>query len=317
MCVEALRGAGLTVIRAGRRPEDAADFRLIELDDPRSVEEGCVGVDLVISTVRHASHAAERLILREGRTLLSTAAMRLAERADLAGGAGDAPGLVILDAALSPGVSSLVLKDLLTEHPDADGVEGAGTFSAVEPSGFGAADDFTYLFGLKRRHPTRIFDFPPPVGRRRCVSLDGPELEAMLFGGLLQGRNARGYMCMLERPANLQLLALNAVGLLSKMPPSMFALGSRWKLRRMLTKPQTHPLIVTRGGQPLAGSVIECSGNYLMSAAAVVVYARALLGRRGEARQLSGVLGVEDVFDLSELRDAFEARGIHIRALSV
>lgn len=315
MCVDALRDAGLEVVRAGRRPEAADDFRLIDLDDPHSVEKGCADVDLVVSTVAHPAHAAERLVLREGRTLVSAAAMRPVDRARLVAAGADEPGLVILDAALAPGVSSLVLKDLLASHPEADGLENAGTFSAVEPSGLGAADDFTYIFAQKRRHPTAVFDFPRPVGRRRCVVLEGPEVEAMGFAGLLQGRHARGYMCMLERPANLQFLAFNAIGLLSRMPPSMFAAGSRWKMRRMVAKPQTHPIILTRGGRPLAGSVIECSGNYLMSAQALTAFVEAIISRPSAERGLKGVLGIDEVFDLSELRDDFENRGIHIRPL--
>lgn len=172
MCVKALRDDGLTVIRAGRRPEAADDFRLIDLDEPTSVAQGFQGVDLVISTVYHPAQAAEKHILHEGGMLLSVAGTRPAERTELVAGNADANGLVVLDAGLSPGASSLVLKDMLTQHPEADGVEGAGTFSAFEPSGYGAAADFHYAFALKRRHPTRVIDFPAPVGPRRCVALD-------------------------------------------------------------------------------------------------------------------------------------------------
>lgn len=120
---------------------------------------------------------------------------------------------------------------------------------------------------------------------------------------------------MLERPANMEFLALNALGLLSKAPPSMFSFGSRMKLRRMVTKPQTHPLYLTRGDKRLAGRVIECSGNYLMSAQAVAAFTGALLYRSQSGQTMRGVHPVEAVFDLVELRDSFDARGIHIRAL--
>lgn len=317
MCAETLRGAGLEVIRAGRRPESSPDFRLIDLDDPRSVADGCAGVDLVLSTVRHSAHAAERLILREGGTLLSAASLWAAERADLKAHADGARGLVILDAGGVPGVSSLFLKEMLAEHPDADGLESAGTFSALEPSGRGTAIDATYpILRSARRHPTRVFEFPAPIGRRRCLVLAGPDADAMIFGGLLPGHTSRIYICNIERPINAEFLALNALGLLSRMPVGFFTLGSSWKLRRNAAKLQSHVVAVTRGEERLAAGVIEGSGNYLMTAAAIVGYAEALLRRRASGPSLSGVLGVEDVFDLSELRNGFESRGIRIVSLA-
>ena len=75
ICAEALVTAGLDVIRAGRRPENSAGFRLIDLDDSHSVSEGCAGVDLVVSTVRHREHAAERTVAREGGALLNVASL--------------------------------------------------------------------------------------------------------------------------------------------------------------------------------------------------------------------------------------------------
>ena len=45
LCADGLREAGFDVIRAGRRPEDAADFRLLDLDQPDSVADACAGVD--------------------------------------------------------------------------------------------------------------------------------------------------------------------------------------------------------------------------------------------------------------------------------
>jgi hypothetical protein len=139
----------------------------------------------------------------------------------------------------------------------------------------------------------------------------------MMFGGLLAGRAGRVYACMTERPINAEFLTLNALGFLSRMPLGFFTLGSSWRSRRNATKPQTHLMAVTRGGQRLAAGVIEGSGNYLMTAAAIVGYVETLLRRRADGPSPTGVLGIEDVFDLTELREGFEKRGIRIRELSI
>lgn len=316
MCVDALRATGLDVVRAGRRPDGADDFRLVDLDDARSVAEGCAGFDLVVSTVRHPGHPAERLILREGGALLSVATLWAAEREDLRHHPCATGGLVVLDAGLAPGVSSLVLKELLEEHPDADELEGAGTFSAVEPSGAATAVDFLLpAFRHARRNPTRVLDFPGPIGRRRCLLLPGPDVEAMIFGELPAGRSTRFYGCMVERPVNAELLALNAIGLLRRVPAGMLAMGGAWKLRHRKAKPQAHLVAVDRGGRRLGTNVVECSGNYRTTAAALAVFSQAVLRRRRDGPALSGVHGVEGIFDLAELRAGFEAHGIRIRSL--
>lgn len=53
-----------------------------------------------------------------------------------------------------------------------------------------------------------------------------------------------------------------------------------------------------------------------MSAAAIATCAKVLLDRKDQGDIPSGVLGVDDVFDLSEVRSGFEAHGIRIAALS-
>ncbi len=79
ICAGALTAAGFNVTRAGRRPESAEDFRLIDLDDPASVAAGIQNVDLVVTTVRHSSFSAERAVLRQGGTLLSVASLNQEE----------------------------------------------------------------------------------------------------------------------------------------------------------------------------------------------------------------------------------------------
>lgn len=316
LCVEALSEAGLSVIRAGRRDEGAADFRCVDVADAEAVADACADADLVISTVRHPAQLVERHVLRHGGALLNIATLWAVERESLRSHAADAHGLVVLDAGLSPGVTSLVLKEMLASHPEADGIEIAATFSAFEPSGRATAIDFLYpALTSRRRHEVRAVDFPSPIGRRKCLRLTGSDVDAMLFGGLQDGRKTYAYGCMLERAVNADFLALNAAGLLSRMPVGFFTAGSKWKMRRRTEKAQAHILAVTRSGTRLAAGAVEGSGNYLMTAAAIVGYAESLLDRRGSRPLPTGVVGVEDVFELNEMRANFEQRGITIRSL--
>ena len=60
------REAGSHVVRGGRRPERAADFRLVDLDQPETVSQALAEVGLAVSTVRDDKLAAERAVLSEG-----------------------------------------------------------------------------------------------------------------------------------------------------------------------------------------------------------------------------------------------------------
>jgi hypothetical protein len=309
MCVDALREAGFDVLRAGRRPDGRPDFRLVELDDPDSVARACSGVDLVVSTVRHPGHAAERVVMRQGGALLNVASLTSGDRAELK--AEPARGLVVLHAGVLPGVASLALKQMLAEHPEADGLEIAACFSMLTTSGAAGVVDFAYpALTSARRHPTRVVEFPSPIGRRRCMQIAGPEIG--LFGELADGRSGRVYFCCLERAVQAELLALNATGLLARLPMRAFQLGRGWTARRTTREPKRDVVAVTRGGTRLAAMSIHGEGEYLITAAATAVFARAVLNRRGAEPTLSGVAGAEELFDLADLRDELERGGIRV-----
>lgn len=314
MCAAALRDAGFNVVRGGRRPDDQPDFRTVDLDDHASLVSACSGVDLVVSTVRHAGHAAERAMLHEGGALLSVASLTAADRAALKKDPGPKRGLVIVHAGLLPGVGSLVLKQLLEEHPEADGVEVAACFSMVQSSGAAGTIDFAYpALTSARRHPTRVIEFPAPIGRRRCMQVGGSEIG--FFGELAEGRSAQVYFTVLQRLAQAEFLALNALGVLSRLPIRLFQVGRSWTARRTTREPKRDVVAVTRGGERLAAMSMKGSGDYLMTAAATVVFAEALLERRAPDAGQSGVFGAEEIFDLGPLRSGFASRGIEIVTL--
>ena len=53
------REAGWHVVRGGRRPERAGDFRLVDLDQPETVSQALSEVGLAVSTVRDDKLAAD------------------------------------------------------------------------------------------------------------------------------------------------------------------------------------------------------------------------------------------------------------------
>ena len=313
LCVDALRKSGLEVLRAGRQ-EEAADFRFVDLDEPESIAKACADADLVVNTVRHPAHPAERVILREGGTLINVASLTSSDRAELKSATGDGGGLVVLHAGLAPGVYSLMFKEMLAAHPDADTLELAGAWSVFQTSGPGGATDGLYSgLGGGGRRVTRLFEFAEPIGRRRCFHLGGAEIG--FFGEVAIGREARAYICIHERPIQAALLALNAVGLLTRLPRASFTISRRWTQGRTTREPKRDILAATRNGQRLAAQYVEGEGDYLMTASATAAFVEALIIRRASRWALNGVFGAEEIFDLGELRSGLEQRGVRILPL--
>lgn len=316
LCVEPLRRAGFEVIRAGRKPEKADDFRLVDLGQPDSVPEACADADLVISMVNDRSRTAERFVLREGGTMF-TAIISPTDRAAVKALGDGANGLVVTDIGLGPGVTSLVFKDLLAAHPDADCLENAGTFSMREPAGRGTVEDFSHpVLTSGHRHPTVIVEFPEPFGRLRCLQFTDRERAIIAIGNLAERLPVLNYGYTLERWARDPLMAINALGLISKLPLSLLTLNAERQAASTVAKLQCHLCGVLRDGHRLAASAVTGRGNFAMTAASIATCAKVLLDRKDQGEIPSGVLGIDDVFDLSEVRAGFETQGIRIAALS-
>jgi hypothetical protein len=306
----ALAAAGWEVIRGGRRPERAADFRLVDLNAPDSVLRACADVDLVASTVPHPGLAAERAVLANGGALLNVASMTAAERALLEADHGDPRGLVVVHAGLVPGVATLAAAELLSSHPDADAIEIAMTLSA-ETAGGPAAGGFGYrLITGAFHHATLTIPFPPPFGRRQCLDV-GMASEGWLTG-LAGGRRTHLCLCLALRPIAWTLHALNALRLLRLLPRAAFVSGRRKVPAELTHEPICEWIAVSRSGRRLGSTTVEGAGDYLLTVAASLTFCEATLARRRADPAIAGVHGVENLFSLSELRPVFEERGIRI-----
>lgn len=305
--------AGWRVIRAGRRPEGAVDFRLVDVDRPETVGEACRDVDLVVSTVRSTDLGAERAVLEHGPTLLNLDDLPSPGRARLRTAVAAPRGLVIDRTGLY-GVVMMVLGELLARHADADTVEYGFLASTAEHAGrAGAVLMHRMLTGPGRRRTSTI-DLPAPFGRCRTFEA-GPE-AAGLLADVAGGRAARAYVSFRPAAVNAAILALNALGVASRVPASVFALGAGRTPGEPSRQPTAHWVNVRRGETLLASRVVQGAGDYRMSTAATLVLAEALESRSQRGTLPSGVFGVDELFTLGNVAPALAAQGITVESRS-
>ena len=92
LTAEICRNEGWTVLRGGRRAEDAPDFRLVDLDRPETVAAACADADIVINAVEDPQCRAERHVLERGGTILNMATIQLPDRERLRASVADPEG---------------------------------------------------------------------------------------------------------------------------------------------------------------------------------------------------------------------------------
>jgi len=306
-----LREAGWQVTRGGRRAEGAGDFQLIDLDRPDRLAEILTGFDLVISTVPHHRLTAERIILREGGTLINLSTLLSADRQLLASETKAARGLVMVHVGIAPGVVTLVAADLLAKHPEADTVEIAMTLSASGASGRSGREFAHRLLTDKLYYPTDLIPLSQPFGVRRCLQVDLAK-EGWLSNSS-QGRREHLYICFSETFLHNVLLWLNQLRLISFLPKAAFVFGRRSIPLELTTEPICEWVAVARDGKRLAACTIEGRGDYRSTVMAALVLVSAVKQKSIPEGSLHGVFGVEELFTLEELRPDLEAKGIRIK----
>jgi NAD(P)-dependent dehydrogenase (short-subunit alcohol dehydrogenase family) len=300
--------AGWEVLRAGRRPESAADFRLLDLDDALALSRACEGADLVVNTAHHRALAPERTILRQGGTLIDLIELSGPERAQLVSEEAEAQGLVVADTGLG-GVAYLALADLLREHPEAGGAEYSLMVSAAGSSGHaGARFGHTLLTG-STHHAAAKVPFPAPWGARRCLEVgadgDGVLREAVGETPL------RHFLTMQPRPLQGFLSALNGARLISLLPAAMFTAGTGKVPAELSDEPICEWVaVLAEDGRRLAARTIEGKGYYRMTAAATLTFAAAL-SRPSNGKR--GLLSIDELVTLEAVRPALSEHEISVR----
>lgn len=307
LLARAFADAGWQVRRGGRRHEVAPDFRHVDLDEPETVATAARGADLVVNPVPDPRLVPERIVLDRGGLLVNVSALPAAEGRSLGQRATSPRGTVVMNAGIAPGITNLVAADLLAAHPQADEIELAFTVSTRSTSGPAGGDFAHRNLTTRARHRTASIPLPEPFGRRRCLGFAEP--DAGWLGAVAAGRSVNSYVCLAERSAHRAMLALNAAGLMSRLPRA--ALGSaRSPGGGPSREPVAHWTAVLERGRRIAARTLECRGDYRGASESAVVFAQALLDDGAGA--LRGVFGPEDLLDLDRLTPPLRGVGISV-----
>jgi hypothetical protein len=311
-----LSDAGHAVLRGGRRADDAADFRRVDLDRPETLAAALAGVDLVVSCIEDPQVRAELEILRRGGMLLSLATIPTGSQRLLAAEAAKgAKGSVVLNSGLS-GVGALVIKDLLERHPEADTIERGYVISVSGSAGLAGARYIHRLLTERQGLRTAVRRFPPPRGRLRCFDLSDND-QIWMSPALAGGRKARAYLGVAEAPLGMFLRLVNTVGLLARVPESALTMNIKGKPtpRSLTREPMRVRLAVYAKGKLVEALGIEAEGDYNSSVQSTVLFTGALLAR-GEHAAPVGLSSVEDLFQLQDFRADLEAGALFVRPLA-
>jgi hypothetical protein len=120
------------------------------------------------------------------------------------------------------------------------------------------------------------------------------------------------YVTLLERLPNFGMLLANALRIISLLPRAAFFAGRGGVPAELSREPICEWVAVGSEDRRMAVRTIDGYGDYRMTTAATVVFAEALLRRRGGDHGDTNGVCVEDLLSLRELRPALEARGVRI-----
>src|SRR5205807_8839162 len=312
---------GWEVFPAARRglPDYGSTLREIDLNRPETIAAAIAGGDVVVNTVPHEGLIAERLVLERGGLLLNVAAPSRAARLRLMQARPKTPsGLVVLNVGCVPGLTNLVAAELLRLHPSSDTLEIVITFVASGTSGT-AAREWVHKYLTAVAHH-RVFTAPlaEPYGTRRCLQI--AEDEQGWLAEIPQTLDVRVAACFLERSMDRGLRALNAMHVLSRLPRTLFTspppVLSRGRRGDEATRdPIRYWTAVYESGERIGARSIEGQGDYLMTGAATLATAEALL-HHADARASRGLCSVEEVLNLDAVAAGLSTRHVSILARS-
>jgi hypothetical protein len=304
LTARAFAAAGWAVRCGARRPRPGQVE--IDLDRRDSVAAALDERELVVNTVPHPDLLAERHVLEHGGSLINISALPAAAGRSLRAVAAGAPGTVVMNAGLAPGVTTLVAADLLRLHPDARELEMVLTLSRTIPSGE-ARSDFVHrgLTAVARHRAARI-PLPMPFGERLCLGFG--EGDAGWLGGVAEGRVVRLYVCIAEPAAHKSLLMLNDAGEITTLRRSMIGSREPPTDRSASDEPVAHWIAAVRGGRRLSARTVECRGEYLHAARAAVIFASSLLAHD----RPGGCVDPEEICTLGGVEAELGAAGITV-----
>jgi NAD(P)-dependent dehydrogenase (short-subunit alcohol dehydrogenase family) len=308
--VRAFEDAGWRVVHGVRRGDGAPGLTTVDLDRPETVAAAIAGVDLVVDPVPHPELTAQRAVLRDGGALIDVSMRPAAAARQLRADARSARGTVVLNAGRTPGVSNLVIADLLAAHPDADAVEIVFSFTAGGASGRAAGESVHRYLTSVARHQTAVIPFAAPIGPTRCVRF--AEAEDGWLGDLARGRAVATYARFSPRALNRAVLGINALALMRVLPLAAFVPHRRNRPTELTSESLTEWVALRRQGTLLAACTITGAGNYRLTAAATLVLAEALLNPTLRDRARPGCFEPQELFTLPELEANLRQRGLAV-----
>jgi hypothetical protein len=308
LTARAFGAAGWEVRRGVRR---AAPGEVeIDLDRADSVLGAVREHELVVNTVPHRELLAERAVLERGGALINISALPAAAGRALRAVAAGARGVVLMNAGLAPGVTTIVAADLLRLHPDAEELEIAFTLSSTTPRGPASADFAHRGLAALARHRTVVVPLPDPFGQRRCLGFG--EQDAAWLGGVAEGRIVRGYLCVSEPAVHERLLALNRAGGMTGVPRDLLDPRTPAADAAPSDEPVAHWIAAVRSGRRLGARTVQCRGDYLHAARSAVVFANLLRTRE----RAGGCFDPDEICTLDEVKAQLREVGITIVAHS-
>ena len=302
-----LSNAGWQVTRAGRRPEDVPDFRLIDLNDSEDLRQACAAVDIVVNTAHDRDLTLQRAVLRHGGVLVDLTEFTQSERGKL--GSDAAKGLVVADTGLG-GVAYLAIAEMLRELPEADAAEYSLMISANGSAGRAGVLLGHGLLTASSHHETVRVPFAEPFGAYRCLEV-GADGDGRLRGEI-GDVPLRHYLCMQPRSLHRALLALNGARLIGLMPKSLFTSGTSKVPAELSEESICEWVGVSQGEKRLAARNVEGRGYYRMTAAATLAFAEALVPAPGSGPDKRGLRSINELLTLADVRAGLEQGGVYV-----
>lgn len=307
--------SGWEVLRGSRSPQASGTIH-VDLADPDTVRRAAADVDLVVNTVPDNNLVAETVILHAGGLLLNIATIPQPPVRSFRDDAAQSsrPGTVVVNAGLAPGITNLVIADLLHKHPHADGVEIAMSLQTKGMSGksgvhFVHENLVTAERDGKRirHHATTAIPLPLPFGNRNCFGF-GEGQDGWLLGAAGK-RSVHTYGYIDDKVLHNAILGLNTMRLLPLLPLNPLLLGHNTIPNTATKEPVAHWVAVLKDGSRIAARTIRCSGDYHCTGAATVVTAEALL--HSDTRP-GGCFTIEELLTLADIETAMKRQGITI-----
>lgn len=308
--------AGWHVSRGSRSPHTNGATH-VNLDEPDTVRRAAATMDVVVNTVPDTDFVAEKAVLRDGGLMLNVATLDQRPLRDLRDHAAQQslPGTVVVNAGLAPGITNLVICDLLRKYPQADAVE---IVMALQTTGMSGKYGVHFVHenlvtatkdGARvRYHATSRIPLPQPFGTRTCFSFAESQDGWLLGAAGNRALHTYGYI---DNPAlHNAILALNTLRLLPLLPRTPLQWGHRTKPDDETTEPVAHWLAVLHRGSRIAARTVRCCGDYRRTAAATLVTAEALLSSHGS--RAGGCFGIEEVLALNQIENRLRDNGITI-----